>query len=291
MKRLAMVVLVSCLFFLMGACSASKQHFGKKGSSEQVSKKSRHVGEKGSGKHFVKRKIKQKIKWIKCSTPISFPILMYHSISNNPGNRLCVPKEQFEHQLELLKRNGYYALDPQEAERVLTKNEKPAERIVWVTLDDGYRDNYASAFKAIKKTGIKATINLITSKINCKDPYYVNLDQIEEMKRTGLVSFGSHTVHHLELNRMSYDQQFQEMNDSKVWLDQKLNQKTEYLCYPVGRCNNQTAIAAQKAGYSLATTTQPGLANVNEGMYGLKRVRIVPDISDSGFIQLLSTGY
>ena len=35
---------------------------------------------------------------------VSFPILMYHSISNNPMNRLCVPKEQFEHQLELLKK-------------------------------------------------------------------------------------------------------------------------------------------------------------------------------------------
>ncbi|MDD5957738.1 MAG: hypothetical protein PUC19_02575 [Ligilactobacillus ruminis] len=34
------------------------------------------------------------------------------------------------------------------------------------------------------KTDIKATINLITSKIDCKDSYYVNLDQIEEMKRT-----------------------------------------------------------------------------------------------------------
>ncbi len=82
----------------------------------------------------------------------------------------------------------------------MTKNEKPAERIVWVTLGDGYRDNYDSAFQAIKKTGIKATINLITSKIDCKGPYYVNLDQIEEMKQNGLVSFGFHTVHHLELN-------------------------------------------------------------------------------------------
>ncbi len=173
----------------------------------------------------------------------------------------------------------------------MTKNEKPAERIVWVTLGDGYRDNYDSAFQAIKKTGIKATINLITSKIDCKGPYYVNLDQIEEMKQNGLVSFGFHTVHHLELNRMSYDQQFQEMNDSKIRFDQKLNQKTKYLCYPVGRCNNQTAIAAQKSGYALATTTQPGLANASEGMYGLKRVRIVPNISDSSFIQLLSTGY
>ena len=47
-------------------------------------------------------------------------------------------------------KNGYYALNPQEAESVLTKNEKPVETIVCVTLDDGYRDNYGSLFKAIK---------------------------------------------------------------------------------------------------------------------------------------------
>ena len=65
-------------------------------------------------------------------------------------NRLCVPKEQFEHQSELFEKNGYHALNLQEAESVLTKNEKPVEIIVWVTLDDGYRDNYGSLFKAIK---------------------------------------------------------------------------------------------------------------------------------------------
>ncbi|WP_241531262.1 polysaccharide deacetylase family protein [Ligilactobacillus ruminis] len=80
------------------------------------------------------------------------------------------------------------------------------------------------------------------------------------------------------------------MNDSKSWLDQKLGQKTKYLCYPVGRCNNQTAIAAQKSVYARATTTRPGSANTGEGTYGLKRVRIVSNISDSGFVQLISTG-
>ena len=91
-------------------------------------------------------------------------------------------------------------------------------------------------------------------------------------------------------SRTSYEQRFWEMNDSKSWLDQKLGQKTKYLYYPVGRGNNQTTIAVQKSGYARATTTQPGSANAGEGIYGLKKVRIVPNISDSGFVQLISTG-
>ena len=91
-------------------------------------------------------------------------------------------------------------------------------------------------------------------------------------------------------SRTSYEQQFREMNDSNSWLDQKPSQKTNYLCYQVGRCNNQTSIAAQRLGYARATTTRPGSANAGEGIYGLKRVRIVPNISDSGFVQLISTG-
>lgn len=91
-------------------------------------------------------------------------------------------------------------------------------------------------------------------------------------------------------SRTSYEQRFWEMNDSKSWLDQKLGQKTKYLYYPVERGNNQTTIAAQKSGYARATTTQPGSANAGEGIYGLKKVRIVPNISDSGFVQLISTG-
>ena len=91
-------------------------------------------------------------------------------------------------------------------------------------------------------------------------------------------------------SRTSYEQRFWEMNDSKSWLDQKLGQKTKYLYYLVGRGNNQTTIAAQKSGYARATTTQPGSANAGERIYGLKKVRIVPNISDSGFVQFISTG-
>ena len=44
--------------------------------------------------------------WKKVTAPVSFPILMYHSIANIPGNSLCLPPEQFEHQMELLHKVG-----------------------------------------------------------------------------------------------------------------------------------------------------------------------------------------
>ena len=39
--------------------------------------------------------------------------------------------------------------------------------------------------------------------------------------------------------------------------------------------------------YKLATTTIPGLANNEGGLYGLSRVRVEPNLSLSGFQSLL----
>lgn len=70
-------------------------------------------------------------KWVKTETPIEFPILMYHHIADVvDGNTLFVPADEFKMEMTALKNAGYYTLSPEEAYRVLTTNEKPAEKIV-----------------------------------------------------------------------------------------------------------------------------------------------------------------
>ena len=96
---------------------------------------------------------KEHTHWKKVTAPVSFPILMYHSIANIPGNSLCLPPEQFEHQMELLHKEGYYTLTPNEAYRVLTRQEVPVgkeNKIVFITFDDGYENNYSSAYPILK---------------------------------------------------------------------------------------------------------------------------------------------
>ena len=229
---------------------------------------------------------KAHIHWKKVTAPVSFPILMYHSIANIPGNSLCLPPGQFEHQMELLHKEGYYTLTPNEAYRVLTRQEVPVgkeNKIVFITFDDGYENNYSSAYPILKKLSLHATIGMITDKINTPDMLSTN--ELKKLRKEKLVSIASHTVSHTELNT---EQQLVEMANSRGLLNRSLKQNTILLIYPVGRYTPASPFIAQRAGYKFALTTKPGLANASQGLYELHRQRVIPNMSDESFNQLLS---
>ncbi|MGY3765874.1 polysaccharide deacetylase family protein [Vagococcus vulneris] len=226
-------------------------------------------------------------KWKKSEAEIAFPILMYHSLmSTNDGNTLKVPPAEFKEHMQWLKDNGYYTLTTEEAYIVLTENKAPADKIVWVTLDDGYLNNFTDGFPVLKELSQNATINYITSKMGSSN--YFNVDQMKEMKNSDLIDIESHTVSHLDLNTLSEEQIRTELTDSKNYLNKELDQETMMLCYPAGRYDERVQKIAAETGYKLALTTEPGLARKSDGMYALKRVRINPGLSGEAFGAVLN---
>ncbi|MGE7684919.1 polysaccharide deacetylase family protein [Peribacillus simplex] len=220
--------------------------------------------------------------WITAESAVELPILMYHSISE--GNGLRVPREEFQLQMAWLRENGYYTLSPEEAFLVLTENRLPSEKCVWLTFDDGYTDNYTEAFPILKENDMKATVFMIGKSID--KGHHLTENQMVEMSRNG-ISIESHTINHLELNRMTAKQQEVEMVQSKELFDRILDQDTTVLSYPVGRYNEESLRLSEEAGYKMAVTTEPGGALRDQGMHALHRVRISPGLSVEGFASLI----
>lgn len=220
--------------------------------------------------------------WIMAKSAVRLPILMYHSISE--GNGLRVPIEEFRAQMAWLRENGYYTLSPEETYLVLTENRMPSEKCVWLTFDDGYTDNYTEAFPILKENDMKATVFMIGKSID--KGHHLTEDQMLVMSRNG-ISIESHTINHLELNRMTAVQQEAEMVQSKELFDRMLDQDTTVLSYPVGRYNEESLALSEEAGYKMAVTTEPGGASRDQGMHALHRVRISPGLSVDGFASLI----
>lgn len=227
--------------------------------------------------------------WLTSEDEIKFPILMYHSLTESEGNTLKVPPHEFKEHLAWLKEEDYYMLTPEEAYLVLTENKKPAEKIVWVTLDDGYLNNYTEGFPILKELMSHATINYITSKLG-SDSYF-SLDNMKEMDRSSEVSIESHTVSHLDLNTLSDEQITSELKESKEWLESELDKTISVLCYPAGRYDERVERIAEETGYQMALTTEPGLASASDGLYTLKRVRVEPGMDKAAFGYYLSSYY
>ena len=222
-----------------------------------------------------KIELKKSLNYI--SKPISdtfIPVLMYHSISDrDPSNSLLVSPSEFENEMAWLHDNGFTSLSLDELYYSLTTGNVPAKPVV-ITFDDGYDDNYTNAYPILKKYGLIGNFFVITDYIGTKQGF-MNVDMLKEMNSNGMI-IESHTSNHQELKNISDDAKISSIKNAQNFLKENLNIDSKFICYPVGRYDESTKNIVSSLGIKLAVTTEPGLANINQGLTSLKRVRISP---------------
>ncbi|MCG0658936.1 polysaccharide deacetylase family protein [Lactiplantibacillus plantarum] len=267
------------LGLLAGCQAASPATKQASSQSSKTSAKSVH----SSAKHQAQARPYQHWHTVK---DVHLPILMYHSISS--GNQLRVPAKEFQTEMTYLKAHGYRTLTANEAVYALKHRRIPQKKIVWITLDDSYKDNMTAAWPILKQTHQHATINFITGFTHKKN--HLTLADAKRMQASGNIDFQSHTVRHLDLNNLTYQVQLTELSSSKKWLDHNLQQNTQVICYPAGRANQQTIKADKQAGYQYALSTAPGIATSTQNPYNLTLgQRVVPGMSLTAFQTLLTS--
>ncbi|HJV44098.1 MAG TPA: polysaccharide deacetylase family protein [Bacillota bacterium] len=214
------------------------------------------------------------------SEKMKVPILMYHSIGNDPSNELVILPQRFREEMSYLKKAGYTPIHFDQLEWRYGGGVLPAKPII-VTLDDGYEDNYREGFPILKQTRMKATIFIITDVVN--KPQRVTWEQMKEMQSTGIIEFGAHTKNHVDLKKSSQHVQHEEIEGSKQVLEAKLGKTVSAFAYPAGRYSPTTVQEVENAGFSYAVTTKPGWAEPKQGLLTLHRVRINGSLSLNAF--------
>ncbi|MFC4769986.1 polysaccharide deacetylase family protein [Effusibacillus consociatus] len=224
------------------------------------------------------------VKTVEKAVAKSIPILMYHSISDNPKNLLCLSPKRFAEHMQHLKDAGYNTITFRDLEDWEAGKPIPVKPVL-ITLDDGYRDNYTDAYPVLKQLNLKATIFMTTGFFNQR----MNLteDMAKEMMGSGLIEFGSHTVSHGDLTTQTDERLHSEIIESKLELESKLGVPITAFCYPAGRFNEKTLSYVKQAGYRLAVTTRPGWAELSQGVHTLHRIRINGDLTTEQFKKML----
>lgn len=112
---------------------------------------------------------------------------------------------------------------------------------------------------------------------------FMSWEQVEEMRKSGLVTFGSHTENHRILTNLSEDEICMELRTSKQCLIDKGAVEKEHIsfCYPNGNYNNSTLLQLTAEDYSCAFTTRCGWNQPDTPAFELKRVGLHQDVSSN----------
>jgi peptidoglycan/xylan/chitin deacetylase (PgdA/CDA1 family) len=99
-------------------------------------------------------------------------------------------------------------------------------------------------------------------------------DWIEEMHKSGLCRFGSHSHRHEILTCLSDEELGCEINLSREILEELLGVGVEHFCYPTGNADQRVRLACRNAGFSYGFTTRPGKVDGKTDPMDIPRVLV-----------------
>lgn len=219
-------------------------------------------------------------------------VLMYHSIANGESDFITDTPADFERHMHFIKQRGLRTVFASEIPALIKTGD--LANTVCVTLDDGYRNNYANAFPILKKYGIKATIFLITDLLGKSftdsrgtTRAILTEAEVREMAASGLVEFMPHTHTHPDMRTLDDAALDAELASSKETIVRLTGKDPRVFAYPKGKYDSGVVEALQKHGFEAAFTVVPGIVRKGSGPFRLPR-NPLGDVSDAELALKLS---
>lgn len=127
--------------------------------------------------------------------PSSAVILMYHHVSTTTPRVTSVNAEEFRAHLNYLRDNKFTVLPLETIVGALRDGSPLPDRAAAITFDDGYRNNYDTAYPMLREFGYPFTLFISSGLVGSNANLYLNWDQIREMAANG-ASIANHGIEH-----------------------------------------------------------------------------------------------
>jgi peptidoglycan/xylan/chitin deacetylase (PgdA/CDA1 family) len=206
-------------------------------------------------------------------------ILTYHSISDG-HSPLEIPPAIFAQQMEWLQSNARVVPLRELVDALVNHTPLPARTVV-LSFDDGFCDFHTAAAPVLLRLSLPATVFLPTMYVGGKNDWpgqpgwvvpqaLMSWTEIRELAEQG-IEFGSHSVTHPDLTKLSAAKLEGELEKSKSEIESRTGKSAAYFCYPYGLWNSRLRDAAEVT-YRGACTTGAGVVKANADPFALPRV-------------------
>lgn len=219
---------------------------------------------------------------------LRLPILMYHSLSDQPENDVPAYYKTntdpliFRQQMRFLAAEGYQTMGLTQVIERLQNNRPFPKKTAAITFDDGLKDFYLHGFPVLKELGFEATVFLPTAFIgeerrSFKNSECLTWSEVRELSKAG-VAFGSHTVHHPQLKELPRQEVERELAESKARIEQELGRPMPLFSFPYAFPQENKTFTRDfrqmliQCGYTCCVTTELGRVRAGDDPYRLKRL-------------------
>lgn len=214
-------------------------------------------------------------------------ILMYHSICWD-NLFFTVTPEVFEKQMKHVYHSNFKVVPLEE----ICLNVKRGESVrgkISITFDDGYKDFFSNALPILKKYNISATVFIITDKIGCKK--FMTKEELILLSKEPLISLMPHTHTHPSLDVVPLQEALQEIEQSRIILEEITKKQANIFAYPKGRSTKDIENALKKTEKWIgAVSVRAGHVSSDDDRFTLKRVPVDSAVSSNLFKALLTGG-
>lgn len=209
--------------------------------------------------------------------PLSIPVLGYHQIVSDAraekgDNDYSLGVSSFEAQMEWLVANGYGSVTLDEFYAYVAEGRPPdVEKPILITFDDGWAGQYERARGVLNRLGLTAVFFIYPSVIEGHKPSgktFMSWSQLKTLADEGH-DIESHSYTHPLLNRLTYEEQTEELRASAKDVQTQMNHTMKWVAYPYGVYNLETIRAMEAAAFVGGFTVFPG-----ENTYGANTSRL-----------------
>jgi peptidoglycan/xylan/chitin deacetylase (PgdA/CDA1 family) len=225
--------------------------------------------------------IESEIEMINIDEDFELPILCIHHVGKAPSHLSksardwYISIEKFESILKYLKEEGYVTLFASELYEYIEQGKLPNNAIV-LTFDDGAVDFYDNVYPLLQKYDMKAVMHLMSG---VKSSAWLNVEQIQEMNKSNVVEFQSHTQYHEYLTRISDEDVRRELENSKKQIEKITEKSVIAIGYPFGLYDDRIIRIAKDVGYKMGFTIDRKLDQKMSELFKLHRI-IVMEYTD-----------
>jgi peptidoglycan/xylan/chitin deacetylase (PgdA/CDA1 family) len=212
--------------------------------------------------------------------PGGLRILFYHRIADAP-DPLAVAPQRFRAHMELLRAEGFRVVDAVRAAQLLASGD-PCDGVVGLCFDDGYRDVAVHALPVLERHGFSATVFVVTGAADgtagfpwyARQPPVLGWREIVALDGASPLSFEAHTVTHANLLALDERAARAEIAGSRAALQARLGRPVRAFCYPAGLFAARERALVATAGFTVATSCEPGANRPDTDPLALHRIPV-----------------